>query len=106
MAPKLNPLKLNPLQLRTLTLLQAIARLPGAATAGPGPGEATIELMPKVGEYLSLMMALVVTAVVIAVSRVLLGLHFLTGVLARSLIGVTLGRLRFHIFRFHFFHLL
>ncbi len=46
MAPKLNPLKLNPLQLRTLTLLQAIARLPGAATAGPGPGEATIERFP------------------------------------------------------------
>ena len=31
MPPKLNPAKLNPLQLRTLTLLQAIARIPGAA---------------------------------------------------------------------------
>jgi len=32
-APKLNPAKLNPLQLKTLTLLQAIARIPGAAQA-------------------------------------------------------------------------
>ena len=31
MPPKNNPAKLNPLQLRTLTLLQAIARIPGAA---------------------------------------------------------------------------
>ena len=46
MAPKQNPLKLNPLQLRTLTLLQAIARLPGAASAGPGAGEVTIERLP------------------------------------------------------------
>ena len=30
---KLNPAKLNPLQLKTLTLLQAIARIPGAAQA-------------------------------------------------------------------------
>src|ERR1700733_8965493 len=33
MLPKINPLKLNPLQLRTLTLLQAIARLPEAGKA-------------------------------------------------------------------------
>jgi hypothetical protein len=32
-APKLNPAKLNPLQLKTLTLLQVIARIPGAAQA-------------------------------------------------------------------------
>ena len=32
MPPKANPAKLNPLQLRTLTLLQAIARIPGAAS--------------------------------------------------------------------------
>jgi hypothetical protein len=32
MPPKNNPAKLNPLQLRTLTLLQAIARIPGAAS--------------------------------------------------------------------------
>ena len=46
MPPKQNPLKLNALQLRTLTLLQTIARLPGAATAGPGAGEVTIERLP------------------------------------------------------------
>ena len=31
MPPKANPAKLNPLQLRTLTLLQAIARVPAAS---------------------------------------------------------------------------
>src|SRR4051812_34028279 len=41
-----NPLKLNPLQLRTLTLLQALAQVPGAANAGPGPGEVTIVQFP------------------------------------------------------------
>jgi undecaprenyl-diphosphatase len=56
--------------------------------------------------YPTLMMALVVTAVMIAVSRILLGMHFLTDVVAGSIIGITLGRLSFHIFRFHFFHLL
>ena len=47
MPTKQNPAKLNPLQLRTLTLLQAIARIPGASnrlpevTVIPGPtGEA------------------------------------------------------------------
>ncbi len=35
MASKLNPAKLNPLQLKTLTLLQAIARIPGAVQAEP-----------------------------------------------------------------------
>jgi hypothetical protein len=47
MPPKQNPLKLNPLQLRTLTLLQALARLPGVAAAGPGAGEATIQQFPQ-----------------------------------------------------------
>jgi hypothetical protein len=47
MAPKLNPLKLNALQLRTLTLLQAMARLPDAAVGGPGAGEVTIERFPQ-----------------------------------------------------------
>ncbi|HEY2070235.1 MAG TPA: hypothetical protein VGG48_11825 [Rhizomicrobium sp.] len=46
MPPRHNPLKLNPLQLRTLTLLQAIARIPQAASSGPGPGEVTIEQFP------------------------------------------------------------
>lgn len=45
MPPKRNPLNLNPLQLRTLTLLQVIARIPGAAAQGPG-GEVTIGQFP------------------------------------------------------------
>jgi hypothetical protein len=47
MPPKHNPLKLNPLQLRTLTLLQAIARIPDAASEGPGAGEVTIQYLPE-----------------------------------------------------------
>lgn len=47
MAPKQNPLKLNPLQMRTLTLLQVLSRLQGAASEGPGPGEITIEHFPN-----------------------------------------------------------
>lgn len=46
MPPKHNPLKLNSLQLRTLTLLQAIAAIPGAANALPG-GEALIAQFPN-----------------------------------------------------------
>ncbi len=46
MPPRNNPLKLNPLQLRTLTLLQAIARIPGAATAA-GNGEMAIAQLPQ-----------------------------------------------------------
>jgi hypothetical protein len=45
MPPKHNPLKLNPLQLRTLTLLQAIARIPGAASRTP-QGEVVIAQLP------------------------------------------------------------
>jgi len=47
MPPKQNPLKLNPLQLRTLAVLQALARLPGSSTRGPGAGEVTIERFPQ-----------------------------------------------------------
>jgi hypothetical protein len=47
MPPKANPLKLNPLQLRTLTLLQALARVPGASSGGPGPGEVTVARFPQ-----------------------------------------------------------
>ena len=47
MAPKNNPLKLNPLQLRTLTLLQVLARSPEAAAEGPGEGEITINRFPR-----------------------------------------------------------
>jgi hypothetical protein len=41
-----NPLKLNPLQLKTLTLLQAIARFPQATAQGPGEGEVTVLRFP------------------------------------------------------------
>ncbi len=47
MPPRSNPLKLNPLQLRTLTLLQALARLPAAAHGGPGQGEITVHTFPQ-----------------------------------------------------------
>jgi len=47
MPPKQNPLKLNPLQLRTLTLLQAMMRLPDVSKLGPGEGEITIERFPQ-----------------------------------------------------------
>ncbi|HWU26527.1 MAG TPA: hypothetical protein VN154_09010 [Rhizomicrobium sp.] len=60
MPPKINPLKLNPLQLRTLTLLQAIGRIPGAFGNGPGPGEITIERFPQAhGDHFHLGEALV-----------------------------------------------
>lgn len=48
MAPKHNPLKLNPLQLRTLALLQELARHPSTATRDPQSGEATINHLPHV----------------------------------------------------------
>ena len=38
MPKKNNPLNLNPLQLRTLTLLQALAKLPGHGTAAEAAG--------------------------------------------------------------------
>lgn len=47
MPPKLNPLKLNALQLRTLTVLQALARVQGAADAGPNAEEMTITRFPQ-----------------------------------------------------------
>jgi ribosomal protein S19E (S16A) len=47
MPPRHNPLKLNPLQLRTLTLLQALARDPAAARGGPGAGEVTVDRFPQ-----------------------------------------------------------
>src|SRR5690348_18406182 len=50
-----NPLKLNPLQLRTLAVLQVLARLPDASTRGPGAGEVTIEQFPQAhGDHLHL----------------------------------------------------
>jgi hypothetical protein len=47
MATRQNSLKLNALQLRTLTILQALARLPDAADGGPGTGEITIRAFPR-----------------------------------------------------------
>lgn len=46
MPPRNNPLKLNPLQLRTLTLLQALARIPGAS-ASNDKGEVAISSFPQ-----------------------------------------------------------
>ena len=46
MASRPNPLKLNTLQCKTLVLLQALARVQGAGTVGPGPGEVTIQRFP------------------------------------------------------------
>jgi ribosomal protein S19E (S16A) len=45
MPAKHNPAKLNPLQLRTLTLLQAIARIPGASNRLPD-GDIAITQFP------------------------------------------------------------
>ena len=45
MPPKANPSKLNPLQLRTLTLLQAIAQVPGASNP-TSEGDTAISQFP------------------------------------------------------------
>ncbi len=47
MPPKKNPLKLNKLQLRTLLLMQELARHPETATLDPGTGEATLNALPR-----------------------------------------------------------
>jgi LmbE family N-acetylglucosaminyl deacetylase len=47
MPPKKNPLKLNPLQLRTLTLLQALARLPDYSRPGEEPGSVLVTRLPS-----------------------------------------------------------
>lgn len=46
MPPKRNPLNLNPLQLRTLTLLQEIARLPDYSRPGEEPGSVVLTGLP------------------------------------------------------------
>ena len=46
MPPRKNPLNLNPLQLRTLTLLQELARLPDYSRPGDEPGSALITGLP------------------------------------------------------------
>lgn len=47
MPPKHNPLKLNPLQLKTLTLLQELARHPETATTVAETGEVVISNLPR-----------------------------------------------------------
>src|SRR5471030_1285995 len=54
MLPKPNPAKLNPLQLRTLTLLQAIAQLPGAARAEPDGSVAILQFPHAHGDHFHL----------------------------------------------------
>ena len=46
MPTKKNPLNLNPLQLKTLTLLQAIAKLENFSKDGETPGERLIVSLP------------------------------------------------------------
>ena len=46
MPPKRNPLNLNALQLRTLTLLQELARLPDYSRPGDEPGSIVIAGLP------------------------------------------------------------
>ena len=46
MAPKKNPLKLNALQLKTLTILQQLARSPETSTTNAETGEVMITNLP------------------------------------------------------------
>lgn len=46
MPKKHNPLNLNPLQLKTLTLLQALAKLPDHGTAADEPGAIMVNNLP------------------------------------------------------------
>jgi hypothetical protein len=46
MPPRSNPLKLNKLQLRTLALLQVLAREDGAGTADPQTGAVVLTRLP------------------------------------------------------------
>ena len=46
MAPKKNPLKLNALQLKTLTILQQLARFPETSTSNEESGEVMVSDIP------------------------------------------------------------
>ena len=46
MPSKRNPLNLNPLQLKTLTLLQELARLPGHSRPAEEPGHTVVADLP------------------------------------------------------------
>ena len=61
MAPKQNPLNLNPLQLRTLTLLQALARLPAHARAVDGGAVIVSNLPDPHGDHFHIGEAVVLT---------------------------------------------
>lgn len=54
MPPKRNPLSLNPLQLKTLTLLQELARLAGRQPPEDEPGLAITELPDPHGDHFHL----------------------------------------------------
>jgi len=54
MPAKHNPLNLNPLQLRTLTLLQELARIAGKPAAEEGGGVAITELPDPHGDHFHL----------------------------------------------------
>ena len=47
MPPRKNPLNLNPLQLRTLTLLQELARLPGHSQPAGADGGVVVTNLPR-----------------------------------------------------------
>lgn len=47
MPPRRNPLNLNPLQLKTLTLLQELARLPDYSRPGEEPGSVVLTRLPQ-----------------------------------------------------------
>jgi hypothetical protein len=47
MPPRRNPLQLNALQLKTLTLLQELARLPDYSGPAAAPGEIAIKTLPR-----------------------------------------------------------
>ena len=61
MPPKRNPLNLNPLQLRTLTLLQALAKLPEFSRAGEEAGSVVVRPPDPHGDHFHLGEAVVTT---------------------------------------------
>ena len=61
MPPKRNPLNLNPLQLRTLTLLQALAKLPEFSRPGEEAGSVVVRPPDPHGDHFHLGEAVVTT---------------------------------------------
>jgi len=61
MPTKKNPLSLNALQLRTLTLLQELARLPEYSRPGEEPGSVVVRLPYPHGDHFHLGAAVVAT---------------------------------------------